>query len=350
MKKHITIGMDVSDKKVDLCVINERGKVLDERQVANTKRALERYFSKQPAAVIALEAGTHSMWQGELIESLGHKVLTGNPRRLRAIWTHERKSDARDAEMLGRIARFDPALLYPIRHRSARAHRDLEEIKARDQLVKCRRQLLTHVRGAVKVHGARIPSCSPASFPARAAEELPEELLGILRPLLESIQQLTERIRQYERRIETLKIEYPEVERLCAIPGVGTLSALGFVLRLEDPHRFRNSRQVGAYLGLVPRRDQSGMQEKQLSISKSGDALVRRLLVNCAQYILGPFGPDCELRRFGLRLIQRGGPKAKNRAVVSVARKLAVLMHTLWTGDEPYNPLYQQQHQKQKAA
>lgn len=350
MESSNTIGMDVSDKKVDLCILDGAGEPVMEVQVANTKRALERFFSKQESCLVALEAGTHSMWQGELIESLGHEVLVGNPRRLRAIWEHERKCDTRDAEMLARIARFDRSLLYPIRHRSARSHRDLEAIKGRDQLVKCRRQLLTHVRGAVKVHGVRITKCSPESFSTRAAEELPEELREVFWPILKSIEELSARIHHYERQIEALGREYPEVERLCAIRGVGTLTALAFVLRLEDPHRFENSRQVGAYLGLVPRRDQSGVLEKQLGITKAGDELVRRLLVNCAQYILGAFGPDCELRRFGLHLMERGGPKAKNKAVVAVARKLAVLMHAIWLSEESYDPSYQQNHREKIAA
>jgi len=111
------------------------------------------------------------------------------------------------------------------------------------------------------------------------------------------------------------------------------------VLTLEDPGRFRQSRAVGPYLGLCPRRDQSGGRDAQLRITKRGDAMLRRLLVSGAQYILGPFGPDTDLRRWGLRLAARGGKNAKKRAVVAVARKLATLLHRLWVSGATYQPL-----------
>jgi len=108
---------------------------------------------------------------------------------------------------------------------------------------------------------------------------------------------------------------------------------------LENPERFVKSRDVGPYLGLVPKQEDSGESQPQLGISKAGDTMVRRLLVGSAQYILGPFGPDTDLRRYGLRLCERGGKNAKKRAAVAVARKLAVLLHRLWVTGEVYEPL-----------
>ncbi len=119
------------------------------------------------------------------------------------------------------------------------------------------------------------------------------------------------------------------------------MTALSFVLVLEDSGRIENSRSVGPFLGLTPKRDQSGQTDKQLRITKAGNAYLRRLLVQCAQYILGEFGPDCDLRRFGLKLAERGGKNAKRRAVVAVARKLAVVMHHLWKVGGDYDPLHQ---------
>ncbi len=124
------------------------------------------------------------------------------------------------------------------------------------------------------------------------------------------------------------------------ISGVGPLTALAFILTLEDPSRFRKSREVGPALGLVSKRDQSGDRGPQLRITKTGSAYLRRLLVNCAQYILGPFGPDCDLRLWGLRLAERGGANAKKRAVVAVAWKLAILLHHLWQTGQEYEPCY----------
>ena len=161
-------------------------------------------------------------------------------------------------------------------------------------------------------------------------------------PLLEEIGSLTARIRAFDKVIEELCAEkYPETEIVRQVTGVGPLTALAFVLAIEDPSRFARSRTVGAYFGLVPKQRDSGDQEPQLRIAKTGDEHVRRLLVGSAQYILGPFGPDCDLRRFGLALAARGGKNAKKRAAVAVARKLAVLLHRLWVTGAEYEPLRQ---------
>jgi transposase len=275
----------------------------------------------------------------------------GNPRKLRAIWESDAKDDERDAEMLARIARFDPHLLYPIRHRGRQAQADLAVIKARDMLVKTRSVLIAHARGAVKSVGERISRCSAETFHRRLQEEMPEELCEALEPVRESIEDLTCRIRHYDKQLEELCAEkYPETEGLRAIRGVGPVTALAFVLTLEEPSRFGKSREVGPYLGLTPRKDKSGQTDKQLRITKAGNAYLRRLLVGCAQYMLGPFGADCDLRRFGLKLAARGGKNGKRRAVVAVARKLAVLLHALWKSGERYDPLFSQARRERKAA
>ena len=245
--------------------------------------------------------------------------------------------------MLARIARFDPELLFPIAHRSKQAQTDLELLKARDMLVKTRTSLINHVRGAVKSFGERLPKCSAESFHKHCHDFLPENLKAVLQVIIETIEHITDRIKEFGRRIEKISREvYPETELLKAIGGVGPLTALAYVLVLEEPGRFSKGRQVGKFLGLTPRRDQSGETDKQLRITKAGNRFLRRLLVGAAQYILGPFGPDCHLRRFGLRLAERGGKSAKKRAVVAVARKLAVLMHRLWRNGEIYDPLYKE--------
>jgi transposase len=351
MDKRITVGMDMGDKNHSVCVLDAEGEVQTRTSVTNTVKAIEKYFGKLAPCRIALEAGTHSGWISRILEGMGHEVLVGNPRKLRVIWDSDEKDDERDAEMLARIARFDPHLLYPIRHRSQAAHADLAVIKARDMLVKTRSMLVAHARGAVKSIGQRISSCSTEVFHVRLLEDLPAELRPALEPLGKSIEELTIRIRHYDRLVERLGREkYPQTERVRAISGVGPVTALAFVLTLEESSRFAKSREVGPYLGLVPKRDQSGQTDKQLRITKAGDAYLRRLLVGSAQYILGPFGPDCDLKRFGLKLAARGGKNAKRRAVVAVARKLAVLMHRLWTSGQTYDPLHREHLRPQKAA
>jgi transposase len=289
---------------------------------------------------IAIEAGTHSPWVSRVLEECGHEVLVANARKLRLIYANKRKTDEVDAENLARLARLDPKLLYPLRHRGEESQAHMALIRSRQALVDCRSQLVNHVRGTVKSFGARLPKCPARSFHNRAAEHVPEPLLPAIGPILEQIGSLTERIRQYDRKLETVSEEhYPQTELLRQVEGIGPLTALTFVLTLEDPHRFEESRSVGAYLGLVPANDRSGESDPQKRISKEGDELLRKLLVSSAHYVLGPFGSDSDLRRHGEKIASRGGKNAKKRAAVAVARKLSVLLHRLWVSAEVYDPL-----------
>jgi transposase len=269
-------------------------------------------------------------------------VLVANARKLRLIYTNKRKTDEIDAENLARLARLDPRLLYPLKHRGEECQAHLAILRSREALVGSRTQLVNHVRGAVKSFGARLPKCPARSFHNRVAAHIPEALLPALGPVLETIASLTQRIRQYDRQLETISEErYPETELLRQVEGIGPLTALTFVLTLEDPHRFERSRSVGAYLGLVPATAQSGDRDPQKRISKEGDEMLRKLLVGSAHYILGPFAKeDSDLRRHGEKIASRGAKNAKKRAVVAVARKLAVLLHSLWVSGEVYEPLY----------
>jgi len=289
---------------------------------------------------IALEAGTHSPWVSRLLEDLGHQVWVANPRKLRLIYENRRKNDAVDAEYLARIARMDPQLLHPLRHRTREGQADLEVLRARDNLVRSRTQLINHVRGAVKALGERLPACSAQCFERRVATEIPDSLTPALAPVLATLSGLNTQIRELDRQVVRLCREsYPETALLRQVDGVGALTALAYCLVLADPSRFRRSRDVGPYIGLVPGQKSSGSRNPTQRITKEGDAFLRRLLVQSAQYTLGPFGKDSELRFFGQRLVARGGREAKRRAVVAVARKLAVVLHRLWVSGEVYEPL-----------
>jgi len=335
------VGLDLGDRHSHLVILDQDGELVEEARLPTTQASLTRRFSTLPASRVALEVGAHSRWVSALLTRLGHEVLVADARKLRLIYSNSRKRDRADAEYLARLARLDPALLSPIHHRSPQAQAHLAVIRARDSLVRARTQLINHARGLVKTTGARLPSCSAASFHTRTASAIPQELLPALSPILDAIASLTQRIRAYDRQIQQIAdTHYPETRLLRNVPGVGPLTSLGYVLTLEDPRRFRKSREAGACLGLVPRSDQSGDHDPQLHITKTGDAYLRRLLVQSAQYILGPFGPDCHLRRWGLKLAERGGKAAKKRAIVAVARKLAILLHHLWKNGEIYDPLY----------
>jgi transposase len=261
-------------------------------------------------------------------------------RNVRLIGESSRKDDQFDARTLARLARIDPGLLGPVRHRSAKAQIHLTVIRARAVLVSSRTALVNAARGLTKSYGQRLRKCGTEQINRESTNGISEELRDVLEPLLREIESLNERIAEYDRRIEHIAKEvYPHVAVLKQIKGVGPLIALTFILTLDDPNRFRRSRDVGCFLGLRPGRRNSGMSEPQLHISKEGDRYLRTLLVQGAHYILGPFGQDSDLRRWGLRLAERGGKNAKKRAVVAVARKLAVLLHKLWVSGEVYEPL-----------
>jgi transposase len=336
----MTIGLDLGDRYSYFYTLDPQGEKIESGRVQTTRSALEKRFRGGERARVVIEAGTHSPWVSRLLAECGHEVLVANPRQLARIAQNQSKDDPVDAELLARLGRVEPQLLSPIVHRGAEAQADLAVIRARDAVVAARTRLVNPVRGAVKSWGARLPKCSPRSFAQKGESQVPEPLRAALGPVLEVIAELTEQIKGYDRQLEAACQEnYPETELLRQVGGVGAVTALAFVLTLEDPHRFGRSRSVGSFLGLRPGRDKSGAQDPELRITKAGDQLLRRLLVGSAQYILGPFGPDCDLRRWGLKLANRGRKNAKKRAVVAVARKLAVLLHRLWVGGEVYEPL-----------
>lgn len=336
----MTVGLDLGDKFSHFCVLEASGEILEEGRVATTRKGLLQRFENLSSSRVALEVGTHSPWIQRLLTEVGHEVLVANARKLRLIYHNESKSDQLDAENLARLARVDPKLLHPIQHRDEESQETMAVLRSRQVLVEARAKLVNHVRGVVKSFGSRVKSCSTTCFHKKAAEQIPEGLRPALSAVLEVIADLTRKIGRYDQQIERLSEQrYPQTSLLREVPGVGPLTALWFVLTIGDPHRFRRSRCVGAYLGLRPRRSQSGDDDPELQITKTGDPELRRLLVNAAHYILGPFGPDTDLRRWGLALAARGRKNAKKRAVVAVARKLSVLLHALWLNAEVYEPL-----------
>ena len=336
----LTIGLDLGDRTSHYCVLDETGEVVMESKLATTPKGIEEIFSSIPRSRIALETGTHSPWISRQLTQLGHEVVVAHARNVRLIGESSRKDDRIDARTLARLVRIDPGLLGPVRHRSAKAQMHLTVIRARAVLVSSRTALVNAARGLTKSYGQRLRKCGTEQMNRESADGLSEELRDVLDPLLREIESLNERIAEYDRRIEHIAKEvYPQVAVLKQIKGVGPLIALTFVLTLDDPNRFRRSRDVGCFVGLRPGRRNSGMSEPQLHISKEGDRYLRTLLVQGAHYILGPFGQDSDLRRWGLKLAERGGKNAKKRAVVAVARKLAVLLHKLWVSGEVYQPL-----------
>jgi transposase len=336
----LTIGLDVGDRFSVFHSIDADGDFVERGKVGTTPQSLEKWFGPMPPSRIVLETSTHSPWISRLLKRLGHTAIVANTRRVQLIGQNDSKSDEVDAELLARLGRADPKLLAPVQHRSEATQCDLAYLRTRDVLVRSRSLLISHVRGSVKSLGHRIPKCSTDSFARQAAPALPVALRSTLTPVLDQIAALTTAIQAADRAAELLlETRYPTAKALTQVSGVGALTALCFVLTLEDPHRFPSSRAVGSYLGLRPRLRKTALVDPECRITRAGDAMLRRLLITSAHYILGPFGPASDLRQWGEALATRGKKAAKKRAVVAVARKLAVLLHHLWLTQEVYVPL-----------
>jgi transposase len=331
-----TIGIDLGDKMSRYCVVTQEGEIVEEGSFRNQASSIEKHFSGEPRR-IALEAGAQSAWISRELERLGHEVIVANARQLKWITASDTKNDSADACKLALLARADVRLLAPVEHRTADQQAELAVIRGRDALLRARTLLINSARGIAKGFGARLPRSITDTFGKRTVAELPEMLRGALGGLLEQIDALSEAISNADQQISALARQHPELERLTSIPGVGTLTAVTFMLTLGRAERFARSRDVAGFLGLRPKQRQSGARDPQLGISKSGDPYLRKLLVQCAHHILGHWGKDSALRRWGLAKGE-SGKKATLRGIVAVARKLSVLLHRLWVSGEFYQP------------
>ena len=348
MKKHSkqtktmhreTVGIDLGDKMSRYCILSQDGELVEEGSFRNQHGSIDEHFSGERRR-FALEAGAQSAWISRELKRLGHEVIVANARELKWITASDTKNDPRDAHKLARLARADVKLLAPVEHRTAEQQTELAVIRARDALLRARTLLINTARGIAKGFGIRLPKSITARFGVRASAGLPEFLQTVMRGVLEQIDAVSRQVAAYDQQIGQLAVGHPEIERLTSIPGVGTLTALTFMLTLGRPERFAHSRDVAGFLGLRPKQRQSGARDPQLGISKSGDPYLRKLLVQCSHYILGHWGPDSALRRWGLTKAANG-KKACLRAIVAVARKLAVLLHRLWATGDFYKPFPQ---------
>ena len=344
-KQRLTVGLDLGDRESRYCILDEAGEKAIEDKLPTTKTGLDGKFAKMAPSRIALEVGTHSPWVSRHLAAMGHEVIVANPRKLGLITQSVKKNDRMDAEHLARLARVDPKLLAPIRHRGKQAQGDLAVIRGRAQLVECRTGLINTARGLTKPMGERLKSCDADYVKESMADGLSEETQKVIRPLLKAVEAVNKQIAEYNQQIQEIEKRYPETKVLKQVQGVGTLIALTYILTLEDAERFAHSREVGPYLGLTRKQRESGASQPELGISKAGDELLRWLLVQAAHCILRDGAPDSDLRAWGLTKVQaaagkKGSKKRKKKAAVAVARKLAVLLHRLWVTGEVYDPLY----------
>lgn len=339
-RTRIVIGFDIGDRtSVAFRLDRATGEIRELPAVKTTRKAVGAFFDGlAESATVVLETGTHARWIALEGRKRGHEVFVADARRLAAVTQNVRKCDEHDAAILAQLGASDLGLLRPAFVRGDAFAQDLAVLWMRDACVSARTLLVNACRGQAKSLGERLPSCSTPRFVAKLSEEgISDKLRPVLDEALSGILALDAAIEGYDAQIAAACERHPAAQRLAdEVPGVGKLTALCFVLTIADPARFRNVRDAAAYVGLVPAMSQSGASDRQMRISKAGNALLRRLLVQCAHHVMGPFGKESDLRTWGLSLAARGGRSGKKRAVVAVARKLAVLMLSLWKSGEAY--------------
>jgi transposase len=325
-------GIDLHAEYSQICILDEDGEVMETSRVRTSQKGLERFFCRDRMRV-AMEAGGTSPWASRLLESLGHEVVVCSPRRVRLIAESTLKNDKVDAEVLARLVRLDPGFLKPIRHRSEEAQLLRGNLKVRSAMVEARTKWINTVRGLLRSFGYKVSGKAAHTFAERVDRMgLPGELRAVIEPLLQQLDLLTGEIDRRNEHLEEMVKDLPEVEHLREIPGVGPVVATYFVLTIDDPDRFKNSRDVAAFFGLRPSMRESASVTRFGRITKEGDPEMRRLLVQAAHACLLTKA-DSELKRWALALAERRG---KGKAVVALARKLAVLMHRLWITGEVY--------------
>jgi transposase len=331
-------GIDVHSKYSEVCGLSVDGEVTVRRRIPTTTTGLRRFFGKREPAQVTLESGPVTPWVYRLLCELGHEVTVVNPRRVRLIAESTLKTDGIDAEVLARLSRLDLGLLRPVYQRTPQAQELRTRLRVRTSLVKTRTALINAVRGTLRAQGYRVPSCTAGRFAVRCSTmSLPASLARALEPLVTTIGELTERIEAVQAELVSEASSNPLVVRLESVPGVGPLVGLAFVGWMDTPDRFARSRDVGASLGLRPSLRSSGGQERRGRITREGDIEMRRLLVQAAHATLR-CRQDSALKRWGERLVERLG---KGKAVVALARKIAVLLHRLWVTGERFRPFPQ---------
>jgi transposase len=348
-KQRMTAGLGLGDRTSRYCILDEAGEKASEDKLPTTKAGFTAVFGKMPACRIALEVGTHSPWVSRHLAEMGHEVIVANAHKVKLITQSVKKNDRMDAEQLARLARVDPKLLSPIQHRGPEAQADLAVIRARATLVDARTELVNSARGLAKPMGERLKKCDADSVKESLADGMGEAVQAVIGPMLKGVEAISQAIGEYDARIEGIAKRYPEMKVLTQVHGVGTLIALTYILTIEDAQRFEHSRDVGPYLGLTRKQRESGDSEPELGITKAGDQLLRRLLVQGAHCILRQGAPESDLKAWGMARLQNGGnhgknqkgsKKAKKKTIVAIARKLAVLLHRLWVTGEVYDPQY----------
>ena len=350
VKGKIYIGFDVSQKTIKVFAVCGNQACQKAETIRNSRQSIADFlktcFPEAFRTCVVMETGTHALWMSRLVEAMGYETIVAHARDLQLIYATEKKNDAIDAERLAKLAQYDRKLLHPVRLMDEARQRDFAVMKARDTLVRQRTTIVNTVRGLLRSFGEDDAELTVRNM-KDAAKTMPPDMLDIVKPLLDQLKTIDEGIKKYDRKIERLCRKYKPTDTLRQVKGVGPAIALAFVLVIGDPRRFPRGAKACSYLGLVPKQDQSGEMEKQLNLTKCGNSLMRRLLIQGAQYIMGSHGEECDLRRFGMRIASRGGKTARKKAKVAVARKLVTVLLRLWSSPStPYNPNFKAEGRK----
>lgn len=350
-----TIGADVSDRTTKVCVMTKADggerRIVVETTCATTEAGFEEAFSKFDRSwPVVFESGTHCRWMDRMFRKMGFKTIIGNPGKIPSITKSNTKNDRNDARELARLALADPAMLHPVFLRDEVFQQMLRFHHARNMLISQRTQTINQIRGFAKSMGHRIECSSTERFHELGKAGWPRELEESAWPLMGSLKTINLKIRAYDKLIVRLA-ERPEfksmVERVRAVYGVGIIGSTVFVAAIGGrPDRFDHARDVGPYLGMTPKQDQSGDDDKQLHITHAGADIVRTALVECAGVVMMSNAKDTDLKLKGLRIAVRGGKIARKKARVAVARGLAVAMLALLKDPErEYVPLSEEGRQ-----
>lgn len=333
-------GLDVSLKEISICIVDDAGEVVARGVTPTDPQRVAAFFAEKrvvPGRIVH-ESGQLSIWLQRELSRLGLPATCIDARMAhKALSARVNKSDRTDAEGLAQLART--GWFTPIHVRSENADRLRTLIGARDRLIRLRKDLEGHVRGVLKTFGIRMTGVARGRNRAGFREQLAAagEADPALAILAESFLPAHERIcmatEALERELRAIAKANPLARRLMTVPGVGVMVALGFIATVDDASRFRKATDVGAYLGLTPRRYQSGAIDRTGRISKCGDPAMRALLFEAATALIRQVKRFSALRSWAVRLAARKGFK---KAAVAAARKLAVIMLTLWRNDAEF--------------
>lgn len=328
-------GIDLHQNETEICVLDNEGALVERARIKTSRETLKRRFNGQSPMKVAMEAGGSSPWVSRLVESMGHDVVVCAPRRVRLIAESTMKTDEIDAEVLARLVRVDEGFLGRVTHRSESAQLQRGLMTSRTALVNARSKWVHSARGILRSFGFRVPGGCTSRFHQRCAKvEMPDHLRAVVQPLLNQIEQVSLEIQALNERLEDIAANNPVAQHLQAVPGVGTIVALYFVFSIDDPDRFQRSRDVAAFFGLRPTIRGSADVCHYGRITKEGDPEMRRLLIQAAHGMINS-RKTCALQQWALNLAARRG---KKKALVALARKIAVLLHHLWVTGEVFQP------------